>query len=154
MANAVAYFWSAKAPLDGGWRAEIERFVGAVSGIALDVMDREDVSIKLSDGFHDAVQFRFARRRGAGWVTLAAGARLILVSLGIAARLKLELSDGKGDSLNLSEPRALLSRLPFAENALQIETIAEEVGFLPKRVRLEELAAASGRRRHGSIFFS
>jgi hypothetical protein len=153
MADAVAYFWSAKVALDAAWRAEVERFVGTVPGVTLGVEDREEVSITLSDGFHPAVQFRFARRRGGGWVTIAAGARLVLVSLGVATRLKLELSDGKGEPLSLSEPRALLARIPFAESAGEIETLAEEVGLCPKRVRLHDLVGSPHRRRHGSMIF-
>jgi hypothetical protein len=87
-------------------------------------------------------------------VNLSSGPRLILVSLGLAARLKLELSDGNAKAFALGEPRTWLSRIPFTESALQIERLAEEVGFLPKRLRLEELAAAPRRRRHGSNFFS
>jgi hypothetical protein len=154
MADAIAYFWNARVALEGEWSSEIERFVEAVPGIALEVVDDQDARIELSDGIHQKVEFNFARRRGGGTVNLSSGPRLILVSLGIAARLKLELSDGNAEVFAPCEPRTWLSRIPFTENALQIETLAEEVGFLPKRVRLEELAAASRRRRHGSIFFS
>ena len=87
-------------------------------------------------------------------MNLCSGPKLILVSLGIAARLKLELSDANAEAFAPCEPRTWLSRIPFNESALQIERLAEEVGFLPKRVRLEELAAAARRRRQGSIFFS
>ena len=145
MTDAVAYFWSAKVPLDDAWRDEVERFVGAVAGVVLAVEARDDVSIKLLDGIHDPVEFRFARQRGGGTVSLAAGARVILASLGVAARLKLELSDSNGQALNLSDPRSLLARIAFAENALQIETIAEEVGLCPKRVHLHALAGSSHR---------
>ena len=154
MADAIAYFWNARVAIDGAWRAEIARFVESVLGIALDVVDDQDVRIGLSDGIHEKVEFNFARRRGGGTVNLSSGPKLILVSLGIAARLKLELSDGKAEAFAPCEPRTWLSRIPFTESALQIETLAEEVGFLPKRVRLEELAAAPRRSRHGSIFFS
>ena len=154
MADAIAYFWNARVAIDGAWRAEIERLVEAVPGIALDGVDDQDVRIGLSDGIHEKVEFNCARRRGGGTVNLSSGPKLILVSLGIAARLKLELSDGKAEAFAPCEPRTWLSRIPFTESALQIEALAEEVGFLPKRVRLEELAAAAPRRRHGSIFFS
>ena len=154
MADAIAYFWNARVALEGEWSSEIARFVESVPGIALDVVDDQDARIRLSDGIHEKVEFNFARRRGGGAVNLSSGPRLILVSLGIAARLKLELSDGNAEAFVPCEPRTWLSRIPFTESALQIERLAEEGGFLPKRVRLEELAAASRRRRHGSIFFS
>ena len=154
MADAIAYFWNARVALEGEWSSEIARFVESVPGIALDVVDDQDARIRLSDGIHEKVEFNFARRRGGGAVNLSSGPRLILVSLGIAARLKLELSDGNAEAFAPCEPRTWLSRIPFTESALQIDRLAEEVGFLPKRVRLEELAAASRRRRHGSIFFS
>jgi len=154
MADAIAYFWNARVALEGEWSSEIARFVESVPGIALDVVDDQDARIGLSDGIHEKVEFNFARRRGGGTVNLSSGPRLILVSLGIAAWLKLELSDGNAEAFATCESRTWLSRIPFTESALQIETLAEEVGFLPKRVRLEELAAASRRRRHGSIFFS
>src|SRR6266542_1856944 len=153
MTDAVAYFWSAKVPLDEAWLADVARYVGAVPGIGLQLEAEGDVSIKLCDGIHSPVQFQFARRRGAGAVSLAAGVRVVLVSLGVAARLKLELSDANGEALSLSDPRALLTRIPFAENALQIETIADEVGLCAKRVHLHELAGSPHRRAHG-IFFS
>jgi hypothetical protein len=154
MADAIAYFWNARVALEGAWSSEVKRFVGAVPGIALDVVDDQDARIGLSDGIHDKVEFNFARRRGGGTVNLSSGPRLILVSLGIAARLKLELSDGNANAFAPSEPRSWLSRIPFTESVLQIEALAEEVGLLPKRARLEELAAALRRRPHGSIFFS
>jgi len=153
MTDAVAYFWSAKVPLDEAWLADVARYVGAVPGIGLQLEAGGDVSITLCDGIHSSVQFQFARRRGGGAVSLATGARLVLVSLGVAARLKLELSDANAEALSLNDPRALLTRIPFAQNALQIETIAEEVRFLPKRVHLHELAGSPQRRAHG-IFFS
>ena len=152
MTDAVAYFWSARVPLHDAWRDEVERFVGALPGVVLAVEARDDVSIKLCDGVHDPVEFRFARQRGGGTVSLAAGARVILASLGVAARLKLELSDSTGEALNLSDPRNLLARIAFAENALQIETMAEEVGLCRKRVHLHELAGSPQRRRHGTFF--
>ena len=154
MTDAIAYFWNARVALEGEWSSQIARFVESVPGIALDVVDDQDARIGLSDGIHEKVEFNFARRRGGGTVNLSSGPRLILVSLGIAARLKLELSDGNAEAFAPCEPRTWLSRIPFTESALQIETLAEEVGFLPKRVRLEELAAAARRRRQGSIFFS
>ena len=154
MADAIAYFWNARVALEGEWSSEIARLVESVPGIALDVVDDQDLRIGLADGIHEKVEFNFARRRGGGTVNLSSGPRLILVSLGIAARLKLELSDGNAKAFALCEPRTWLSRIPFTESALQIERLAEEVGFLPKRLRLEELAAAPRRRRHGSIFFS
>ena len=88
MTDAIAYFWNARVAIDGAWRAEIERLIEAVPGIALDVVDDQDVRIGLSDGIHQKVEFNFARRRGGGTVNLCSGPRLILVSLGIAARLK------------------------------------------------------------------
>ena len=154
MADAVAYFWSAKVALDAAWRTDVECFVGAVPGVVLEVEESEKLSIKLSDGVHDAVEFNFVRRRGGGTVSLAAGPRLTLVSLGVAARLKVELSDGNGDALNWNEPRALLARIPFKESAAEIEALAEEVGLCPKRVHLHELVASPYRRRHGSMIFS
>ena len=59
------------------------------------------VLLRLLDGIHDKVEFRFARRRGGGTVNLSSGPTLIMVSLGIAARLKLELSDANGATLEL-----------------------------------------------------
>jgi hypothetical protein len=153
MAGAIAYFWTARVALEGAWRAEIERFVGAVPGVALDVVDDQDARIELSDGIHDKVEFSFARRRGGGTVNLSSSPKLILVSLGIAARLKLELSDANAEPFAPCEPRTWLSRIPFTQSESQIEIIAEEVGFLPKRVCPEELAAAPHKRRHGNIFF-
>ena len=41
--------------------AEIESFVEAIPGIALDVVDDQDARIVLSDGIHDKVEFNFAR---------------------------------------------------------------------------------------------
>lgn len=152
MAETIAYFWNARVALEGAWCAEIERFVDVVPGIALELVDDQDARIGLSDGIHQKVEFNFARRRGGGTVNLCSGPRLILVSLGIAARLKLELSDANAEAFAPCEPRLWLSRISFTESALQIETLAEEVGLLPKRVRLEELPAAR-RRRSGSIFF-
>jgi len=154
MTDAIAYFWNARVALDGAWRAEIQRYVAPVPGLAFDIVDDQDVRIELADGIHEKVEFNFARRRGGGTVNLSSGPKLILVSLGIAAGLKLELSDGNAEPFPRGEPRTWLSRIPFAESALQIERLAEEVGFLSKRVRLQELAAASRMRRHGSIFFS
>jgi hypothetical protein len=154
MTDAVAYFWSAKIALDGEWRTEVERFVGAVSGIALAIEESEDVSIKLADGVHETVELHFAHRRGGGTVSRTAGARLILVSLGVAARLKLDLSDANGEALALSEPRALLSRIPFTESADEVEALAEEVGWVLRRVRLEALAPSPHGPRYGGVFFA
>jgi hypothetical protein len=96
------------------------------------------------------VEFIFARQRGGGAVSLASGPRLILASLGIAVRLKLELSDGNGEAFDSREPRSWLPRIPFRASAPEIEMLAVEVGLLEKRVRLEEVAA--GLRRRGRIF--
>jgi len=107
----------------------------------------------VADG-HKAQAAIFARERGGGAVSLASGPRLILASLSIAVRLKLELSDGNAEALSHREPRTWLHRIPFAQSAPEIERLAEEVGLLPKRVRLNELAACASLRRHGGIFFS
>ena len=55
MADAIAYFWNARVALEGAWRAEIGRFVGAVPGVALDLVDDHDVRMGLSDGIHEKV---------------------------------------------------------------------------------------------------
>ena len=154
MAQANAYYWSARNAIGRAWRQELESSVKAIPGIALAITYGEDPTIVLSDGFHDPVEFIFARQRGGGAVSLASGPRLILASLGIAVRLKLELSDGSGEGFDPRDPRSWLARIPFAESAPEIEMLAEEVGLLPKRVRLEELAAFASLRRHGGIFFS
>jgi len=154
MAQANAYYWSARNAIGRAWRRDVESSVEAIPGIALAITYGEDAAIVLSDGIHDPVEFIFARQRGGGAVSLASGPRLILASLGIAVRLKLELSDGSGAALSHREPRSWLARIPFAEGAPEIEILAEEVGLLPKRVRLEELAAFASLRRHGGIFFS
>ena len=151
--DPVAYFWSARTRLDGAWREEIERFVEAVPGVVLHVVEGEETTIRLSAGAHETVEFRFARRRGGGTVVLSSGARLVLVSLGVALRLHLELSDRNGDALDLSELRALLGRIPFSESAVAIEALAEEVGLLPRRVRLTGLSSSAPRLRHGGVFF-
>lgn len=147
----VAYYWSASAPLGGAWRDEIERLAAAVPGVVLDVTDGAQTTVRLSDDVGEPVEFRFARRRGGGTVGLKSGPRLVLLSLAVAARLKLELSDGNGNALELADPRALLARIPFSESAAQVECIAEEVGFVPTRIRLEALASARGRR--DGVFF-
>ena len=154
MSQANAYYWSARNAIGRAWRREVESSVEAIPGIALAITYGEDPTIVLSDGIHDPVEFIFARQRGGGAVSLASGPRLILASLGIAVRLKLELSDGNGEAFDPREPRSWLHRIPFAESAPEIEMLAEEVGLLPKRVRLEELAAFASLRRHGGIFFS
>jgi hypothetical protein len=154
MAQANAYYWSARNAIGRAWRRDVEHYVAAIPGIALEITDGEDARIVLSDAIHDPVEFIFARQRGGGAVSLASGPRLILASLGIAMRLKLELSDGSGEAFDPREPRSWLARIPFAESAPEIEMLAEEVGLLPKRVRLEELAAVASPRRHGGVFFS
>ena len=151
--DPVAYFWSVSRRLDGGWREEIERFVAAVPGVVLDVAQGEETTIRLSAGAHETVEFRFARRRGGGTVVLTSGARLVLVSLGVALRLHLELSDRNGDALDLSELRAALGRITFGESAVAIEALAEEVGLLPRRVRLAGILSSAACRRHGGVFF-
>jgi hypothetical protein len=152
--DPVAYFWSARTRLDGGWREEIERYVAAVPGVVLNVAEGEETTVRLSAGAHEPVEFRFARRRGGGTVALTSGARLVLISLGVALRLHLELSDRNGDALDLSELRALLGRIAFSESAVAIEALAEEVGLLPRRVRLTGLSSAAPCRRHGGVFFA
>jgi len=77
----------------------------------------------------------------------------VLVSLGVAVRMHLELSDGNGDALDRDELRALLRRIPFSESAIAIEALAEEVGVLPRRVRLTVLSTSAACRRHGGVFF-
>ena len=154
MAQANGYYWSARNAIGTAWRREVERYVETIPGIALEVTGGEDARIVLSDGSHDPVEFVFARQRGGGAVSLASGPRLILASLGIALRLKLELSDGNDEAFDPRAPRSWLARIPFAESAAEIETLAVKVGLLEKRVRLEELAASAGLRRHGRIFFS
>jgi hypothetical protein len=77
----------------------------------------------------------------------------VLVSLGVAVRLQLELSDRNGDALDLKDPRALLGRIPFGESAIAIEALAEDVGLMPRRVRLTALSGAAPCRRHGGVFF-
>ena len=151
--DPVAYFWSARTRLDDGWRAEIERFVAAVPGVVLHVAEGEETTIRLSAGAHEPVEFRFVRRRGGGTVVLTSGARLVLVSLGVALRLNLQLSDRNGDALDLNDLRALLGRIPFSESAVAIEALAVEVGLLPRRVRLTGISSSAPRLRHGGVFF-
>jgi hypothetical protein len=153
MAPAIAYYWSARHAIGRAWRQDVERHVEAIAGIALEITDGGDARIVLLDGSHDPVQFIFARQRGGGAVSLASGPRLILASLGIAVRLKLELSDANGEAFSDRERRSWLARIPFEESAPDIERLAEEVELLPKRVRLEELAAAAGLHRRRRIFF-
>lgn len=152
--DPVAYFWSARTRLDGNWREQVVRFVAAVPGVVLDVAEGEETAIMLSAGAYEPVEFRFARRRGGGTVALTSGARLVLASLGVAARLNLELSDRNGDALDLNDPRALLGRIPFSEGSVAIEALAEEVGLLPRRVRLAALTATPVCRQHGGVFFA
>ena len=152
-ADPVAYFWSARTRLDGGWREEIERFVAAVPGVVLDVAEGPDTTISLASGAHEPVEFRFVRRRGGGAVVLTSGARLVLVSLGVALRLNLQLSDRNGDALDRNDLRALLGRIPFSESAVAIEALAEDVGLLPRRVRLAGLSSSAACRQPGGVFF-
>ena len=151
--DPVAYFWSARTRLDGGWREEVERFVAAVPGVVLDVAEGEETTVRLSEGGCQSVELRFVRRRGGGAVVMTSGARLVLVSLGVAVRMQLELSDGNGDALDREDMRALLRRIPFGESAVAIEALAEEVGLLPRRVRLTGLSSSAACRRHGGVFF-
>jgi len=151
--DPAAYFWSARTRLDDGWREEIERFVAAVPGVVLDVVEGEETTISLSAGAHEPVEFRFVRRRGGGTVARTSGARLVLVSLGVALRLNLQLSDRNGDALDLNDLRALLGRIPFSESAVAIEALAEDVGLLPRRVRLTALSSSAACREHGGVFF-
>ena len=151
MAQANAYYWSARNAIGRAWRRDVERYVEAIRGIALTITGRENTRIALSDGIHDPVEFVFARERGGGAVSLASGPRLILASLGIALRLKLELSDGNGEAFEPHAPRSWLHRIPFAENTAEIERLAVDVGLLQKRVRFEEVAA--GLHRNRRIFF-
>ena len=150
--DPVAYFWSARTPLDGNWRGEVVRFVAAVPGIVLDVSDGEETMIKLSPGADEPVEFRFVRHRGGGAVTLTSGSKLVLVSLGVAMRLKLALSDTNGEALDTHDARALLARIPFRESTGEIERLAEEVGLLPHRVHLAVLADSTHAGRHGVFF--
>ena len=151
--DPVAYFWSARTRLDGGWREEVERFVATVPGVVLDVAEGEETTVRLSEGGCQPVELRFVRRRGGGAVVMTSGARLVLVSLGVAVRMKLELSDGNGDALDHDDMRALLRRIPFGESDVVIEALAEEVGLLPRRVRLTALSSLAACRRHGGVFF-
>lgn len=152
--DPVAYFWSARTPLEGGWREEVVRFVAAVPDVVLDIAEGEERAIRLSAGAEEAVEFRFPRRRGGGAVALTSGAKLVLASLGVAVRLHLELSDRNGDTLDLNDPRALLGRIPFRESPVAIEALAEEVGLLPRRVRLSAVTAMPGCRQQGGVFFA
>lgn len=153
MAQAIAYYWSARNAIGNAWHPNVAHYVDAIRGIALEITDGENARIVLSDGIHDPVEFVFAHQRGGGAVSLASGPRLILVSLGIALRLMLELSDDNGEAFDPREPRSWLARIPFAESAPEIETLAVELGLLPRRVCLEEVAASAGLHGHGSIFF-
>lgn len=154
MAQTNAYYWSARNAIGRAWRPDVERYVEAIPGIALEITDGEEARMVLSDGIHDPVAFIFARQRGGGAVSLASGPKLILASLGVALRLKLELSDGNGEAFDAREPGSWLGRIPFAQSAPEIETLAAVVGLLEKRVRLTEVAAFAGLRRRGGIFFS
>jgi hypothetical protein len=86
-------------------------------------------------------------------VALTSGARLVLVSLGVALRLNLQLSDRNGDALDPNELHALLGRIPFSESAVAIEALAEDVGLLRGRVRLTALPNSAACRQHGGVFF-
>jgi hypothetical protein len=149
----VAYFWSARTPLAGAWRDQVACFVAATPGVVVNLVEGEQTTITLSAGGDESVQFRFARGRGAGTVPLTSGARLVLVSLGVSARLELELSDRNGEPLDVNDPRALLGRIAFVESAAAIGALAEEVGLLPRRVRLTALLGSAHGGRHGGVFF-
>jgi hypothetical protein len=149
----VAYFWSARTPISGSWREEVARFVATIPGVVLDVAEGRELTIRLYTGASESVQFRFVRQRGGGAVTLTSGSKLVLVSLAVALRLKLGLSDTAGEALETHDARALLARIAFTESAAEIERLAEEVGLLPRRVRLAALSA-SPRPKHGGVFFA
>lgn len=151
--DPVAYFWSARIPLDGSWREEVACLVAAIPGVVLDVAEGEESTIRLSAGTGESVDFRFVRHRGGGAVTLTSGSKLVLVSLAVALQLKLALSDTDGEALETHDARALLARIPFTESAAEIERLAEEVGLLPRRVLLTALSM-SPRCKHGSVFFA
>jgi hypothetical protein len=148
----IAYFWSAKRAIGTGWCAEVERTVEAMPGVVLELADGDEARLVLADGVHAPVEWIFARRRGGGSVRLASGPRLILASLTVAVRLELALSDAKGEAFDAVSTRSWLTRIPFAEGAREIERTAEEIGFLERRVHLNELArSAPGAKR--SVFF-
>ena len=151
--DPVAYFWSARTPLDGSWREEVAHVVAAIPGVVLDVAVGEESMIRLSAGTDESVEFRFVRHRGGGAVMLTSGSKLVLVSLAVALRLKLALSDTDGEALETQDARALLARIPFTESAAATDRLAEEVGLLPRRVRLTALSA-SPRCKHGGVFFA
>ncbi|MCK7500620.1 MAG: hypothetical protein MZW92_68155 [Comamonadaceae bacterium] len=78
---------------------------------------------------------------------------MIVISLRVAERLRLELADAGGAALDAHDPRSWLARIAFEQDAWAIETLAHEVGFLPKRVRLDAIAAPLGQPRRGKVFF-
>ena len=145
----VAYFWSVRTPLAASWRDEVARFVAVILGVALDVAEGEESAIRLSAGTGESAEFRFVRRRGGGAVILTSGSRLVLVSLAVTVRPKPALSDSNGDVLETHDARTLPARIPFTESA-EVKRPAEEVGLLPRRVRLAALWA-SPRCKHGSV---
>ncbi|MGE5813236.1 MAG: hypothetical protein ACM36C_02000 [Acidobacteriota bacterium] len=152
MSQAIAYFWSARAALGSSWRPDAERTVAAMPGIVLEVTDGESPRIVLADGVHVPVELIFARRRGGGTVRLVSGPRLILASLTVAVRLQLSLSDVGGEAFDPDRPLTWLPRIAFAESAREIERMAEEVGLLPRRVRLMEIGRPVPSRQR-SVFF-
>jgi hypothetical protein len=152
MSQDIAYFWSAAAAIGSDWRPDVERTVAAMPGVVLDVTDGEEPRIVLADGVHAPVALIFARGRGGGAVRLASGPRLILASLTVAVRLQLALSDAGGEAFDPDRPQAWLARIAFAECAREIERMAEELGLLPRRVRLAELSRPVPSRQR-SVFF-
>jgi hypothetical protein len=148
----IAYFWSATTGIESGWRPDIERCVAVIPGVALEATDGDEPRLVLADGAHAPVELIFAHRRGAGTVRLASGPRLILASLRVAVRLQLALSDANGEAFDSGSQRSWLTRIPFAEGTREIERMAEEVGFLERRARLDELSSSVPRGER-SVFF-
>ena len=153
MASPVAYHWSAREPVQAQWMLELVRLVRGLPEITLQASDGPNPQVVLGDGVHEPVAFAFPRRRGAGTVSLASGAKLIVISLRVAVRLRLDLADAGGAAFAAKDPRSWLARIAFGQDAWAIETLAHEVGFLPKRVRLDAIAAPLGQPRRGRVFF-
>jgi len=153
MASPVAYHWSAREPVEAQWMLELVRLVRGLPEVTLQASDGPNPQLVLGDGVHEPVAFAFPRRRGAGTVSLASGAKLIVISLRVAVRLRLDLADAGGAAFAAQDPRSWLARIAFGQDAWAIETLAHEVGFLPRRVRLDTIREPGAQPRVGRVFF-
>jgi len=128
--------------------------VATVPEVTLGVKQGEDATIGLLAATGEAVAFRCCRNRGAGTIPLAAGTRLILVSLRVAIWLQFALADAAGEALDTADLRVLLARIPFPESGAEVERLAAAVGLLPRRVHLTDLAVFNAHRGPRRAFFT